>query len=220
MFCPRCGAPGDDGDRYCAVCGATLPGADEQPKESRTFGSRVKAIVGGTRRARLVTLATVLAVVVAVIAFIAIKPSEEEEVVIPRDAYTIAADHVCVQAKKSIAASERHSIVEARKTSDAEPGAFAQALVPIVIRWRTEMNALQVPADRTELATALDAALREVEVEIATLARVAQEGDQEATVERAEQVDEVTTRVESAVSGLGLTNCAELTLGVAPSATG
>jgi hypothetical protein len=219
VFCPRCGAPNEKGDRFCAACGTTLPGADEQPQESRSFASRVKNIVGGTRRARLVTLATVLALLVAAIAFIAIKPSEGE-VVIPRDAYTIAADHTCVQAKKSIAVSERQSVEEAQKTGDAGPGAFAQALVPIVIRWRTQMSELHVPADRTELATALDAALREVEVEIATLARVAQEGDQEATVERAEQVDEVTARVESAVSGLGLTNCAALSLGVAPSANG
>lgn len=218
MFCPRCGAPNDEGDRFCAACGTSLPGAKPEAKETRSLRERAGGLIGGTRRARLVTLGTVVALAIAVGAFIAIKPDTEEEVTIPRDAYTIAADHLCVGAKRQISASEQRSVAEAEKPN-AEPGAFARALVPIIIRWRTEMNALHVPPDRTELATALDAALREVEVEMATLARVAGEGEEKATVERAKQVDEVTTRVESAVAGLGLTNCARITLGVAPAAS-
>jgi len=218
VFCPRCGAPNDEGDRFCAACGTILPGAGPAAEEKRSAGERALAVLGGTQRARIVTVATVLALAIAGGAFIALKPDDEEAVTIPRDAYTIAADNLCVQAKKQIAVSEQRSVADASKAS-ANPGAFAQALVPIIIKWRTELNALQAPADRGELANSLDAALREVEVEMATLARVAQEGEEKATVARAKQVDEVTTRVEAAVAGLGLTKCARITLGVAPAAS-
>ena len=218
MFCPRCGAPREEGARFCPACGADLSGADAPKRPKQSWRSRLAGLVGNTRKARLVTLATVLAVAVAVVAFIAIEPDESsEEAQIPRDAYTIAADRICIQAKREIAASERESL---RAGPSAEPGAFAQALVPIVIGWRSHFEDLQVPSDRVELARTLNTALREVEVEIAALARVAQEGDKAETVARAQQVDEGTSRVETAVADLGLDRCARLRLGSTPAASG
>jgi hypothetical protein len=160
-------------------------------------------------------VATFAALAVAVVAFIALKPASEATT-IPRDAFTIAADRLCVQAKKEIVASEQRSV----RDPSADPGEFARALVPIVIKWRSELNSLIAPADRLERVQSLDATLREVEIEISALARVADEGSRRQTVERAKQVDEATTRVENAVGALGLSRCARITLGVAPAATG
>lgn len=219
MFCPRCGAPREEGARFCPACGADLSGAGAPKPPPQSWRSRLERIVGTNRKSRVLTLATVAALIVAVIAFIALKPDEssDEAAAIPRDAYTLGAEHICIQAKRDIAASERASVAEG---SSAKPGAFAQALVPIVIRWRTELGGMRAPSDRVELAESLDTALREVEVEISALARVAQEGDRAETVARAKQVDEVSSRVEAAVAALGLSRCARLRLGVAPAASG
>jgi hypothetical protein len=218
VFCPRCGAPTEKVARFCAACGATLPGGEpEEGKESerRSFGDRLRSLAGTTRQARIVTAVTLTAIAVAVVAFLALD-SDSGQQDIPRDAYTLAADKICVGAQKDIASSERRSLA----SEGAGPGAFAQALVPVVIRWRSEMGALEAPPDRIEQIDALDTALRSVEIEIAALARVAQEGDRQETVARAKQVDEVTSEVEEAVANLGLTRCAHLTLGLAPAASG
>jgi hypothetical protein len=213
VYCPRCGAPSEKGAKYCAACGAALPGAKE-PKESRSAYERLAGIVGTSRKARLLTAFTALAIVVAVAALIALQPSEDQA--IPRDTYTVAADNICLDAKRQIAASERHSL----RVRGAAPGAFAEDLVPIVAQWRSALSTLTVPSDRTEKADALDAALREVEIEIAALARVADEGDRARTIAKANRVDAVTSHVEAAIADLGLSRCASVKLGAAPAKVG
>jgi len=166
---------------------------------------RLTAIVGRTRKARLVTAATAVAIAVAIAAFIALKPSDDA---IPRDAYTIAADRICLGAKGEIVAVEER----ARKRG-GHASAFARALVPIVATWRSRFQTLRVPSDRVEEAQRLEAALQEVELRIASLARVAGTGGRTATIASAKRADVATSQVEEAVSSLGLSHCARATIG-------
>lgn len=213
-YCPRCGAPREKGAKFCAACGTHLDDDARPPRPTRSRRDLLGNLVGSTRKARLVTACTAVAILIAVVAFIAISPTKEAA--IPRDAYTIAADQICVQAKRQIVASERRSL----RGRTAGSGNFAQALVPIVARWRTEFDSLSVPSDRIALAQSLDTALREVAIEIATLARIVGEGDRGATLKKARQVDQRTSAVEGAISALGLAHCARLVIGVSPPSTG
>jgi predicted nucleic acid-binding Zn ribbon protein len=202
VHCPRCGTPNDPGDRFCSSCGAVLK-TDSAPREQLSFRERLRRLLGTTRQARLLSAATVIALVVAVIAFIALKPSGDT---IPRDAYTIAADRLCLDAKGEIVAVERGA-------GHGDTSAFARELVPIVAAWRSEFGKLHVPGDRTEEAQNLQAALLEAEIQIAQLARVAQLGNEKRTVESAEQADRASASVEEAVASLGLSHCAAATIG-------
>lgn len=205
MHCPRCGTPNEPGDRYCSSCGATLKGSEE-PREQISPRQRLEGLVGTTRRARLITGLTVAALLVAVAAFIAIDPAEDE---IPRDAYTVAADRLCLDSKRSIVAIERSFAAQG-------PGAVARELVPVVAAWRSQLHELQVPADRKDLARQLEAALLQAEVQIAGLARVAHGGEKRRIVAKARKADVASSEVEAAVSGLGLSECAEAAIGLAP----
>lgn len=205
VHCPRCGTPNEPGDRYCSSCGATLRVSTE-PEQPVSARERLKRLVGTTRKARLITAATVIALLVAVAAFIALDPAEDE---IPRDAYTVAADRLCLDSKRSIVAIERSFTPQG-------PEVVARELVPVIAAWRSQLNGLNPPADRSDLARELEAALLQAEVQIAGLARVAKSGDQRQTVAKARQADAASTEVEEAVAALGLDECAEAAIGVAP----
>ncbi len=204
MHCPRCGTPNEAGDRYCSSCGATLKAAPE-PQQQASSRQRLLQIVGTTRKARLITGGTVLALVVAVIAFIALEPEDDS---IPRDGYTIAADQLCLAAKGEILAAER------RASKGGDTAAFAGELVPIVATWRSRVEALEVPSDRTGQAEALEGALLEAEAKIGGLARVAGDGSRREIVASAEEADAASGRVEVAVAELGLSECASATIGL------
>jgi zinc ribbon protein len=207
MKCPRCGTPNEPGDRYCSSCGAQLT-ADPQPKEEVPTRERLQRLIGGTPRARWTTAATVLAIVVAVVAFIALKPSEES---IPRDAYTVKADRICLESKRSIAAVEQ-KFTQQGQGSVAE---VARELVPVVAAWRNEMDELAAPSDRTELAGELEGALLEAEVQIGGLARAASGGGKRETLAKAKDAEAASAAVEEAVEALGLSHCAEVAIGLA-----
>lgn len=206
MHCPRCGTPNEPGDKFCSACGAALR-EPSTPQERLSPRERISGLLGTTRKAQLVTAATVAALVTAVIAFIALKPAEDT---IPRDAYTIAADRLCLDAKSEIVAVERRF---SRQTGPHDTSTFAGELVPIVATWHSQFGALPAPKDRIESAQLLEAALLEAEVQIAGLARVATRGGKKKTLESAKQADAASAGVEEAVSALGLSRCAAATIG-------
>lgn len=205
MHCPRCGTPNEPGDRFCASCGTALAKTDPKPK--RSWRQRLSELAGTDRRTRLITGVTVAALVVAVIAFVAL--GEDDEETIPRDSYTIAADRICIAAKRQIVAVERAGL--RGKSPDTATG--ARTLLPVVAEWRSEFDALEVPADRIARARELDAALQEVEARIGALARVAAEVDRAELLSRAKAAEKASAGVEEAVSDLGLSHCSRLAIG-------
>jgi hypothetical protein len=201
VYCPRCGSPNEPGDRFCSACGAAL--RETAPKEHRAPRERLARLFGTTRRARLISGATALALVAALAAFIALNTDEG----IPRDAYTIAADGICLEAKRDI--------VSARKESGS-PSSFPRALVAIVGNWRDQLRELSIPSDRVEQAHELEAALLVTQIRIARLARVAGLGEKRAALASAKQAEEASAGVEEAVASLGLDECAEAAIGFTP----
>jgi hypothetical protein len=207
MYCSRCGTQNEPGDRFCSSCGASLRAADEERKPQRSLRRRLTDLVGTSRNARLATLGTVVALVIAVAAFIALKPAEEDNGEIPRDSYTIAADNMCVAAKQKIVAVERQAL-------GGEGGDTALArLVPVVSGWRGEFEAIRVPTDRVEQARHVSEALRQVEIQLSGLTLAADEGKSSGAIASATKVDEASAEVETAISELGLTHCAQQTIG-------
>jgi hypothetical protein len=209
VYCPRCGTPNEAGDRYCSACGAALGRDDPAPRRA-SVGERIGRLVGTTRRARLATGATALAIVVAVVSFAALEPGDDG---IPRDGYTLAAERICLDAKRQIFAVGQR--LRARGASESA-GAFARSLLSAVTGWRLGFEKMKAPRDREEEAAQLVAALREVEVRIAQLARVAGASDPRRTAASAARADEASTAVEEAVSSLGLEECARVKLGFTP----
>jgi uncharacterized Zn finger protein (UPF0148 family) len=204
VYCPRCGTPNEPGDRFCSACGAGLRKAAATEKR-RSPREQLGRLVGTTRKARLISAATAGAIVVAIVGFIALNPSEDA---IPRDAYTIEADRICLAAKKQIVAVERSGAANT----------FA-ALVPVVGTWRSQFAELVVPADRIGQAQQLETALRDAEVQIARVARIAPHGNKKKTLASAKQADAATTGVEEAVASLGLSECANATIGLSPASS-
>jgi hypothetical protein len=206
VHCPRCGTENEPGDRFCSNCGATL-GRAEKPAEQLPIGERIKRLVGTSRRSQLITIGTVVAIVVAIVAALALPANEGGE--IPRDAYTIAANRICVNSKKEIGDAGSRAL--ANTPNGADPGEYARSLVPIVAQWRVDFNGLDVPDDRTEQANALNGALLEVEVQASSLALAAKRGAADLPA-RAQRVDQLTEGVETAIANLGLDECAGIAI--------
>lgn len=207
MHCSRCGAVNEPGDRFCSSCGATL-GKPSAPAERQSPRERLGQAIGTTRKARIVTLATIVALIVAIVSLIALKPADDNT--IPRDAYTIAADRQCLAAKRQIALAERRSLKE------SDPGALAETLLPIVATWQSSFRNLEVPSDRLSQAEKMNAALTQVEVEIGALARAAAAGSRAEILASARRADLASASVEDAASELGLSRCANARISLAP----
>jgi len=207
VYCPRCGTPNEPDDRFCSSCGSPLQ-ASPAPKEHRSFRTQAAHAFGTTRKARLISLATAAALTIAIVALISLKPSGDSG---QRDAYTVAADRLCLDAKHRIVAVEQRST---RDSGTTGTGSFAAGLVPVVETWRLDFGKLRAPADRIEAARDLNAALLAVEIQIARLARAASLGVENKTLAAARSADESTATVEKAVAALDLTDCAQATIGL------
>jgi hypothetical protein len=181
-----------------------------EPRREVTTRERIAGLVGTTRRARWITLATALAIAVAIVAFVTL-PTDEQG--IPRDDYTLAAEQICLDAKREMLATGRLARERDSSTATIE---YARALLPAVIGWRLQLDELEVPADREEEAAALTAALNLAEARIASLSRIAEAGNRRRTLAAAAAADDASTRVEEAAAALGLEECAELRLGTVP----
>lgn len=202
MHCPRCGTPNEPEDRYCAACGEAL-GRPSEPGEKQPARQRLSKLLGSDRRSKLISFATIAALAVAVIAFIALSPNDEDS--IPRDRYTLNAERTCLRAKQRIVVAGKEG-----------GSSYAHQLVPIVVRWREELAELSAPADRREKVQALDNALREVEIEVAALARISEESNRARILASAKRTDLATAQVEKAIAELGLSKCASARLGTLP----
>lgn len=207
MHCPRCGTPNEPGDRFCSSCGASLRRSSEGSQPTGRLSERLGRIAGETRRARLLTVGTVLAIVIAVAGFIALSP--EDDGAIPRDSYTRAAERICLGSKRQIVAAEQSAVQHVERGSNA---ILARALVPIVAGWRAQLGVLNTPEDRVQPAGELDRALRDVEIQISKLALVAGAGDRRRILAQARRVDAETVQVEDAIAALGLEECAGETI--------
>jgi hypothetical protein len=212
VYCPRCGAHCKTGTKFCSSCGETLDaGLPAKAVEKRRLRDRLAKMAGENRTARLLTAGTAVAAVVVVAAFLAL-PSDDGADEIPYDAYTRAADRLCVAEKQAIVAAGQAALAESGGV--AQLAAYAGGVVPIVVEWRSSIEDLSAPADRAEQAENLSQALRRVAVEAGATARVARTLGQKAALVRANEVDAATAEVEEAVDELGLRRCANLRIGV------
>ena len=158
-------------------------------------------MIGTDRKARIATALTALAAVVAVAAFIALSADEDS---IPRDGYTLSAERICLNAKSQIVNAANG------------PGDFARHLVPVVVLWREELAELESPPDRVGEVAQLDDALREMEIEAATLARESEDKNRALVLAAAQAAEAASGDVESAVASLGLSECAAARIGFNP----
>jgi hypothetical protein len=209
MFCPRCGAKNEDGNRYCVNCGSDLPGSPGKPAttgKATTPRELIDRMIGTSPRARLLSAGTALAILVAVIGFIALAPSHDGG----EDAFTRQLDQSCVTEKQTIAALERQTAQRS-----AELGAFAGALVTIVEEWRSSLLQPPPPAAHAEAVQALNSALLNVVIGAGALARVASTGSPKQIAAAAGRIDTASAQVERAIENLGLSRCSDLNVAIA-----
>ncbi len=152
----------------------------------------------------MVTLLTVLAIAVAIAAF-AVLPAKHG---IPRDAYTIAADRICVNAKKQIGGTAERAL---RRPGLARTNAYASGIVLAVAEWRSAFGDLSPPTDRASLAELSDTALRDVEIGAGGLALAAQRRSSD-VLSRARALDTQTQTVDRTIASLGLSDCAQIVI--------
>jgi hypothetical protein len=211
MHCPNCGVENDDGNRFCVGCGSSLskrsPSASPPPASLK---ERIGRLLGTTRRARLLTVATALAIVVAIVAFIALKPGDESG----EDAFLQGVDQTCVAEKERISTLEQETLQQ----SPPNVGEFASVLVTIVAEWRSNLQATPAPQIHAEEIQALNSALLDVLIDAGGLARVIREDRPAAVIgAQAGSIDEATAGVDQAIEDLGLSDCQDLPVG--PAAT-
>jgi zinc-ribbon domain len=202
MYCPRCGAQNQADNRFCVSCGSELSSAS--PKTPVPRRERLRRLLGTTPKARMLSAATALALLVAIAAFVALKPSEGDAT--PEDAFTRAADRLCVEEKGRVATLERQVL----QRGAGNVTAFASALVTVLTEWRFGVQDLPATTVDLEAAGPLDSALLDVLIRAGALARVARAGSQAEIAREAQRVDEASIEVDRQIEQLGLDRCSEV----------
>lgn len=213
MHCENCGAKLNEGARFCAGCGKPVPGAQPEPKEPRpprSFRDRLGAIVGRTRKERVVAAATAVAAVIAIIGFILLDTPEDEP---NRDAYVRSADELCVVAKQRIAAAG------AKAAASPGPGSqerYTATMLDSIASWQVAFAELEPTPGHVAEAEAVNDALLDVLIEVGGLARASREGSPAAVSARAAATDEAAVTLETAVADLGMTDCSSTAIAGTP----
>jgi hypothetical protein len=207
MHCENCGAGLSEGARYCAGCGAPVPGAEQlPPEERRTWGERFAGIIGRSRKERMLAAGTVMAALMAIVAFVLLDTPDDAPT---QDAFTREADAQCVAAKRLVIATGE------KAATDAKPGAqerFTGAILEAVTDWRIAFETLTPTAGHAPQAEALDDAMLELIIELGTLSRRVREGSPQSVSAQAAATDDATIGLEAAIDDLGLVNCSTLSL--------
>ena len=155
----------------------------------------------------MISLATAIALVVAIAAFIALAPADEDDAGVPQDALTKALDASCVRHKEEIATMQQRALKVGTLAAVSD---YGESIVPIAGEWKDELDKAAVPPDRATLVSGLSAALLEVQIEAATLARAARESNRRELATAAARTDAATANVEAAIAGLELERCGQL----------
>jgi hypothetical protein len=182
-----------------------------------TLRSRIEGVMGRTRRARIITAATVVALVGAVIAFIAIDPGgDSSDGSSSENPYQASADNICVNAKNTLFGIG-HQLFTPPQPPDALPK-YLSASAQIARQTRSYLAALNPPDDLRERAKAFDARLAALASTTDAAAAAVRSADPNRIQAAGPRVEQATAGSDRAAAALGLERCPRIQVRLRPTA--
>jgi hypothetical protein len=182
-----------------------------------TLRSRIEGVVGRTRRARIITAATVVALVGAVIAFIAIDPGgNSSDGSSSENPYQASADNICVNAKNTLFGIGRQ-LFTPPQPADALPK-YLSASAQVARQTRSQLAALNPPDDLRVRADAFAARLAALAERTDAAAAAIRSNDTNRIQSAATQVERATAASDRASAALGLERCPRIQVRLRPTA--